>query len=155
MNEKEIKLTIEQKEEEIRRLKEEIKKLRGNSIRSLVKNEAIEFVYAKRKDGNMKIFYGEHSTQSTYDAIRKVAMLIHFNNRTEGTGWHYGDCDDYVDYEHGKLLQKDMTEEQKQITASFIDDAILLFNKYVKKANPCFEFYGTTYDVWEEQEEQE
>lgn len=153
----EIKMEIiRQKECEIKRLKEEIKALRGENIRGLVKQNAIEYVQCVRKGADVKISYGQYSTNPTWENVRKLAMMIHFNQKCEGDGYHWGDeVDSYQIYNNYRLLQKDMSEEQKHVSACFAEETIALYNKYVKIANPYFEFDGILCNVWSEEEEAE
>ena len=111
---------IKEKEAEIKRLKQDIAQIRGKEIKTVTKNELLTGVYLS-KEGNVVGF--DHWDYDIWPHIRWLAQTIYI-------------ADNGTSRIHCKRIkQKDMTQEQRNLSGQFADEAIALFNKYVRKAN--------------------
>lgn len=134
---------IKAKEAEIKKLKHDIMQIRGKEIKTLTKNELLTGVYIS-EEGNQIIY--DHWEYDIWTHIKNIVQMIYFADY--GTGYtKYADKNAHR-FSCKSIKQKEMTQEQRNLSAQFADEVITLFNKYVKKANPTVKAFGKDVKVF-------
>lgn len=132
MNEQEL---INEKLEQIRKLKEEVADLRGSTIASCVKEKMLIPSYPYFWNGYKESICERRATiGSAWYHIRNASMLI-FEKRLRD--------------KNQRICQKNMTQQQRRRAARFCDEVIRIFNKYI------LEEYGNEYPIIRVEEDNE
>lgn len=119
---------IKEKQAEIDRLKAEIGSLKGVYVATLTKNKIINAV--GYRDGEVYVSRNRTGWSDAWTDIKNLSLKIFFEKDNQRHLSTWGEF-----YHSRKLLQRDMTHEQRQMAAQFCDDVISLYNTYVLNAN--------------------
>ena len=145
MNKEEREAMIREKQAEIDRLQSEIQDLRCGFIKSIITNEFIRTVGIK--DGEVIIKKSKNGWGNEWDDVKALACKLFFVKGDARMSW-YGD----EFYHSVRMKQKDMTDEQRKLSAQFCDEIIDIYNKYVMKGN-SFMLNGKPYSLKEGKKE--
>ena len=150
---------LQEKIEELKKLKAEVRQLRGLRLAYLMENDPVEaIVYKKMFDSSPDSCYVAQHGGDALALIKKLCLRIHLIEKDHDTcgghfshsSWEYINKDNYeVYFCPARIKQTMLTPAQRLMSAKCADEIVNVFNSFVREANPNLEFFGENINPWQ------
>ena len=130
---KELEESLKLKQEEISKLKAEIREINPNTLSVLCNNQPINMILI-HQNGEIKT-HGTRQGKAWFH-IRMLSQHLFFNRFPDNAHSWWNDEGYTARYDNDYSIKIcNMTYEQKKLCAQFCDEVIPIYNKYVQLAN--------------------